>query len=144
MKSFETERTRAKHRTNLDIKNDAVMYSICGGTQSKRVTDGLYPIVAAMVGKNAKKDCDMFTNTSGTANHHTVRSVRASTREHDEFVLSESSMIPRRPCNILSCAKNCSSAVSHDARLVGKSGTKQKASRATTHVKPPSVKNSHL
>ena len=105
------------------MTNDVIMFSICGGTQSKRVADGLYPIVAVMVGKNAMKDCDMFKKISGTANHHTVESVKASTKPDNKLLLSGSSVIPWRSSDILSCANFCSSAVSHDTRVVGKSGT---------------------
>lgn len=107
----------------FDTKNDIIIFRTCGGTQSKRVIDGLYPIVATMVGKNVMKDCEIFKEASAIANHHTVKSVRASTRPDARLLLSESSVISRRSSFILFCAKNCSSAVSHDARVLGKLGT---------------------
>jgi len=73
-----SRRTKISHRTHLVTKNDAITFSICGGTQSKRVTDGLCPIVATMVGKNIMNDCEISKSNSAVANHHTVKSVKDS------------------------------------------------------------------
>ena len=111
------------HEAYLDTNTDADIFNICGGIQSKRVMDGLYPIVATTVGKNNENDCEISKSINATANHHTVKSLKASVRPDTWLVLSDLSATPRKSFSILLCANCCSSLVSHDARVVGKSGT---------------------
>jgi len=53
------------------------------------VIDGLYPIVATIVGKKVKNDCKTSKKISAVAIHHTVQSVKASTRPDDLLLSSE-------------------------------------------------------
>jgi len=85
----ESYKARTEQRTDLVTKNDTITINICGGAHSKRVIDGLYPIVATIVGKKVKNDCETSKKTSAVAIHHTVQSVKASTRPDDLLLSSE-------------------------------------------------------
>ena len=120
-KTLKKPRTTKKwHKMHLVTKNIVNTFSICGGTQSKRVIDGPYPRVATTVGKNITNDCEISRSMNAIANHHTVKSVKASTRPDTWLVSSELSVSLRcKSSFVLFCANSCSSAVSHDARVVG-------------------------
>ena len=131
------ENTGTDRMMNTDITAPKTQ----GGTQSKRVTVGLYPMVAAMVGKKIPYVTPMSKKVPAIASHHTVQSVRTSTRPSrcplfcSTFPWSSS---------ILFRASICSSAESHKAGVAGKSGIIWNDAIATMHVKLPSIKKSHL
>ena len=117
---------RSSHRlvhensgTDRMMNTDVTAPKTQGGTQSKRVTGGLYPMVATMVGKKIPYVTPISTNVPAIASHHTVQSVRASTRPSPWTPFCS---ISPRSSSILFRASNCSSAVSHDAGVLGKSG----------------------
>ena len=123
------------------MNNDAVTPMNQGGTQSKRVTVGLYPMVAAMVGKKSIKDSATSKKNSAVASNHTIQSVRVSTRPDSGACFCSQLRISS---SILFWTRICSSGVSHEAGVMGKSDITWKDAMAIMHVKPPSMKNSHL
>ena len=87
-----------------------------GGTQSKRVIVGLYPMVAAIVGKKSENDPPTSMKHAEIASHHTVQSVRASTSP-DRCALF--CLGAHTSSTILLWASICSSIVSHETGVVG-------------------------
>ena len=120
---------------------DVIAPTTQGGAQSKRVTVGLYPMVAAMVGKNISYVTPISTKAPAMASHHIFQSVRASTRPTRCALFFPT--FPRSS-SILFTANICSSAVSHEAGAVGKSGIIWNDAIPMMHVKLPSIKKSHL
>ena len=105
--------------TDRITKNDVVTLINEGGMQSKRVTVGLYPMVATMVGRKSPNDAPTSKKNPAVASHHTVQSLRAFTRPTCCALLCS---ILLRSSSILVRASSCSSVVSHEAGVVGKSG----------------------
>jgi len=60
-------------------RSDVITPMTQGGAQSKRVIVGLYPMVAAIVGKKSANVAPTSMKHAAIASHHTVQSVRAST-----------------------------------------------------------------
>ena len=78
------DKKKSHNVTNRIMKNDVVTPMSQGGTQNKRVTAGLYPIVAAMVGKKSMYDAPTCKKHPAAAGHQTIQSVRASTRPDND------------------------------------------------------------
>jgi len=126
------------------MKSEVVAPNIHGGEQSKSETIGPCPMVATRVGKNCSNDSIAVNKVNATASHQTVQSVMASTSPDRGVLFIESFSMPHTSSTILSWASICSSIVSHEAGVVGKSGIKLRAIAATTQVRTPSMKKSHL
>ena len=67
-------------RTNRMMKNAVVTPKTQGGAQRNKEIVGLYPSVAANVGKKFSYDIITFKEIAAIASHHTVQSDKASTR----------------------------------------------------------------
>ena len=126
------------------MKSDVAAPNIHGGEQSKSETMGPCPMVATRVGKKFSNDSITVKKFIATASHQTVQSVATPTSPDRGILFSGSFSMPYTSSTILSWASICSSIVSHEAGVVGKSGIKLRAIAATRQVRTPSMKKSHL
>lgn len=151
-----------KRMTDRDSASATEAANIQGGTHNNSVIEGVYPIVSMRVGKKALNDNDATRSVNVPASHQTLKSVSARTRP--TFCCDPALLVPRRSVgegssepremsapipvsSLMRCmATSCSAGESQREVDVdsGKSGRIFMAQSATSMVRPPSMKKSHL